>query len=129
MQPTNNPQTRQVPTPISITLTSTEVANHNTPSDCWMIISGNVYNFTAYVSQHPGGYAMAPYCGKDGTIAFQNKGGQGTHSNYANSLMTSYLLGPLNSTTQLETGNSSANTQTTPILFPTNNRESEDEDD
>ena len=119
----------QQQTKVSLTLTSTEVAKHSKQIDCWMIISGNVYNFTAYISQHPGGNVMIPYCGKDGTIAFQNKGGQGTHSNYANSLLTSYFLGPLNSTVELGNDNSSLNTQVTPILPPTNNHESESEDD
>jgi len=83
----------------NIILSASEIAKHNITNDCWLIISNNVYNVTAYIGSHPGGTnAIAVYCGQDATIAFQTKGGAGSHSSYAYSLLGNYLLGPLNQT-------------------------------
>jgi hypothetical protein len=32
-----------------------EIAKHNTDTDCWIIVEGNVYDATPYLSNHPGG--------------------------------------------------------------------------
>lgn len=58
--------------------TMTEVAMHKDRTDCWTVISGKVYNLTAWVDMHPGGSgAIAYLCGKDGTTAFSEQhGGQ-----------------------------------------------------
>lgn len=32
-----------------------QVAKHATARDCWLVISGGVYDVTAYLSEHPGG--------------------------------------------------------------------------
>jgi cytochrome b involved in lipid metabolism len=91
--------TNATPTQVStanlagITLSETEVAKHNNTSNCWIIFSGNVYDLTSYFGGHPGGNGtLAPYCGKDGSAALN---GIHNHSGYANSLLASYLLGPL----------------------------------
>ncbi len=84
----------------SITLTAQEVAKHTTVDDCWMIINGNVYDVSGYAYLHPGGPAMAQFCGTDATQAFETKGGtgKGPHSAQANELLSSMLIGPLGST-------------------------------
>jgi len=100
-QPTPSSSSSQIatPPPIATTppvaLTLAEVAKHNSASSCWMIISGKIYNFTAYISGHPGGRQMVPYCGQDGTTAFYS-GPPHAHSSFADSLLTSYFLGNLN---------------------------------
>ena len=35
--------------------TKAQVKRHNTPGNCWAIVNGSVYNFTAWISRHPGG--------------------------------------------------------------------------
>lgn len=81
-----------------LVLTAQEIAKHAVAGDCWMIISGKVYNFTAYISKHPGGSAMTPYCGRDGTIGFRTKDIGQPHSSQAAALLGGYYLGDLNQT-------------------------------
>lgn len=84
---------------------TSEVARHTILADCWMVISGKVYNITAFVAAHPGGQSsLSPYCGKDATAAFQTKGGgSGNHSSFAYNLLTNYLVANLGSTVALGT--------------------------
>jgi cytochrome b involved in lipid metabolism len=47
------------------------VAAHGTAANCWLILSGNVYDLTVWAPTHPGGVGeITKYCGKDGTTAF-----------------------------------------------------------
>jgi cytochrome b involved in lipid metabolism len=65
---------------------------HNTVSDCWSVVSGNVYNLTSYVSTHKGGAGVIEaICGKDGTKAFT-----GQHNGEAKPQtdLSSLLVGP-----------------------------------
>jgi cytochrome b involved in lipid metabolism len=90
----------------SQTYTAAQVAQHNTTSDCWIIISGNVYSVGGYISMHPGGKkALANQCGKDATTAFTTQGGNGSHSSSAHATLKTFLIGsigqaPVPSTTQ-----------------------------
>ncbi len=58
--------------------TMTEVALHNTETDCYSVVSGNVYELTSWVSKHPGGpEAIKGICGTDATAKFSGQhGGQ-----------------------------------------------------
>lgn len=61
----------------SKTYTMTDVQAHNTQSNCWSAIGGDVYDLTSWVSRHPGGaQAIIGLCGTDGTSAYTNQ-----HSN------------------------------------------------
>lgn len=71
------------------------VAIHNNQNDCWIVISGKVYNVTNFIPVHPGGTAIVPYCGQDATAAFVGK----PHSSYAYSLLPTYYVGDLSTTT------------------------------
>lgn len=67
------------------------VAQHSTRTDCWLAISGKVYNVTSFVNQHPGGAEILQGCGKDATAMFQAQG----HSNQAASMMAQFYIGDL----------------------------------
>jgi len=89
-----------------IKLTTAVVAAHNTPSDCWVIINNKVYGLSNYLNAHPGNAnTITPYCGKDGTTAFdtKDKSKPKSHSQYANSLLANYYIGDLNATATNQT--------------------------
>lgn len=53
-------------------VTREEVALHNTQNDCWIIISGKVYDITEWAPHHPGGAGIARmYAGKEATAEFR----------------------------------------------------------
>lgn len=106
-------------------LTLESVATHNTPTDCWIIISGKVYSVSSYLSQHPGGaFRITPYCGQDATQAFATQGGQGTHSSGAQADLAQLLLGSVDSVTSTTSLNPQVQTPST-----RGNDEEEYEDD
>lgn len=74
-------------------ITLTEVAEHNSVTDCWVAVDGKVYDLTEFASQHPGGEGnIAEICGTDGTSAF--KGQHGGESTPINTL-SNYEIGLL----------------------------------
>lgn len=74
-------------------LTVAEVAKHNTSDDCYIIVSGSVYDVTKFTFKHPGGSeAIIPLCGKDATAPFtQQHSGQSKPAN----VLTGLGIGPL----------------------------------
>ena len=55
-------------------ITEEEVAKHNTPEDCWIILDGNVYNVTPYLKIHPSGPdCIIAYAGKDLTDPYMKR--------------------------------------------------------
>lgn len=57
-------------------ITRADVAMHASRESCWSIISGNVYDLTSWVPQHPGGEgAILKICGTDGSVAYDGKHG------------------------------------------------------
>jgi cytochrome b involved in lipid metabolism len=76
--------------------TLAEVARHARAGDCWMAISGSVYNLAAYLPLHPTAQEIiVPFCGKEATQAYQTKNRNRPHSPYANELLAKYRIGDL----------------------------------
>ncbi|MFA6520296.1 MAG: cytochrome b5-like heme/steroid binding domain-containing protein [Candidatus Paceibacterota bacterium] len=67
--------------------TLAQVKAHSSASNCWTVVKNNVYDLTAWITQHPGGSeAIISTCGKDATIAFLGQhGGQQNPENVLNS--------------------------------------------
>ena len=77
-----------------LSITSDQVAQHNSVNDCWLIINNKVYNVTSYINLHPTGpESIISQCGKDATIAFNTKGGKGSHSQKAQDALINYYVG------------------------------------
>ncbi|KAL1968812.1 hypothetical protein VTN77DRAFT_1173 [Rasamsonia byssochlamydoides] len=52
-------------------LSAQEISRHNTPTDCWIVIDGQVWDVTDFHEQHPGGSAIIlKYAGRDATKAY-----------------------------------------------------------
>lgn len=73
--------------------TMDEVATHTSAEDCWMVISGRVYDVSMFVPDHPGGEEILKGCGKDATAMF-NAEGEHQESNAAE-LLPPYEIGVL----------------------------------
>lgn len=107
--PVNNAATAQV------SLTLAEVATHNTLQNCWIVVSGTVYDVTRYISSHPGGVsAITNTCGTDATQAFQTRGGKGSHSQNAYNLLSQYAIGTLGSSVTVNPPTSGSTTKPPP---------------
>ncbi len=56
--------------------TMAQIAVHNTGTNCWTTVQGNVYDVTSWINRHPGGSdAILSLCGKDGSAAFDDQHG------------------------------------------------------
>lgn len=76
------------------TYSTTEVAQHASSTDCWMIIEGSVYDVTAYIPQHPGRDRILEGCGTDATDLFTGKSALGrVHSALAKQTLSKYIIG------------------------------------
>ena len=77
----------------STTYTLSDVAKHNTSTDCWTTVNGGVYDVTSWISKHPGGQqAIIGMCGIDGSDAFNGQhGGQRRPANE----LASFKIGTL----------------------------------
>ena len=94
-------QGEELPTPTEPTpgaspdsgISVAEVQKHNTATDCWSVVNGNVYDLTSYISKHKGGSGvLTAICGKDGTKAFT---GQHAGAAKPNADLSSLLVGAL----------------------------------
>ncbi|WZZ21040.1 hypothetical protein YC2023_122427 [Brassica napus] len=73
-----------------------EVSQHNKTKDCWLIISGKVYDVTPFMDDHPGGdEVLLSSTGKDATNDFEDVG----HSDTARDMMEKYYIGEIDSST------------------------------
>ncbi|XP_048422208.1 cytochrome b5 [Pyrus x bretschneideri] len=73
-----------------------EVAKHNHKKDCWIIISGKVYDVTPFLEEHPGGdEVLLLAVEKDATDDFNDVG----HSDSAREQMEKYYVGKVDTST------------------------------
>ncbi|KAK9075253.1 hypothetical protein SSX86_003574 [Deinandra increscens subsp. villosa] len=73
-----------------------DVAKHEKLDDCWVIISGKVYDVTPFMEEHPGGSEVVlAATGKDATTDFEETG----HSDEAKQLMSKYYVGNVDQST------------------------------
>ncbi|KAL1532076.1 Cytochrome b5 isoform E [Salvia divinorum] len=69
-----------------------EVMTHNKTKDCWLVISGKVYDVTPFMDEHPGGdEVLLAATGKDATNDFEDVG----HSDSAREMMDKYCIGEI----------------------------------
>lgn len=72
-----------------------EVAQHNTDSDCWLILGEDerlVYDITSFLDEHPGGpQIILDVAGQDANDDFEDIG----HSTDARNMLESYLVGKI----------------------------------
>lgn len=38
-------------------ISAKQISGHNTPSDCWIVVDGQVWDVTDFLEDHPGGAA------------------------------------------------------------------------
>uniref|UniRef100_A0A2N9IUW5 Cytochrome b5 heme-binding domain-containing protein n=1 Tax=Fagus sylvatica TaxID=28930 RepID=A0A2N9IUW5_FAGSY len=73
-----------------------DVAKHNKTKDCWLVISGKVYDVTPFMEDHPGGdEVLLSGTGKDATNDFEDVG----HSDSAREMMEKYYIGEIDAST------------------------------
>ena len=76
----NLPTQQDVAPAAGNTVTTAELAKHNTLTDCWVSVSGKVYDVTKIIPTHKNGEQLVgSHCGGDATIAFTTRGGKGPH--------------------------------------------------
>ncbi|XVE55797.1 hypothetical protein DITRI_Ditri03aG0185900 [Diplodiscus trichospermus] len=72
--------------------TLSQVAQHKSRKDCWLVIDGRVLNVTKFLEEHPGGEeVLLESAGKDATKEFKDIG----HSKSAQNLLFKYQVGVL----------------------------------
>lgn len=87
LQSNNNKETT-IPKIDTTGLTLEEIAKHNSVNDCYLIVSGAVYDVTSYINQHPGGVKnITSRCGSEASSIFS-----AIHSNFAWNLLKNFYV-------------------------------------
>ncbi|OCL12331.1 cytochrome b5 [Glonium stellatum] len=69
-----------------------DVSEHNTKKDLYVVVHDKVYNATSFVDEHPGGEeVLLDVAGQDATEAFEDVG----HSDEAREILDGLLVGTL----------------------------------
>lgn len=78
------------------TYSKADLAKHATPDNCWMAIRGGVYDFSAYLPEHPSRPDLIElWCGKEATEAYNTKTKGRPHAPFADELLAKYKIGKL----------------------------------
>lgn len=84
--------TTTVPSPTIPEYNLSEVSNHCTPDDCWLVIFDRVYDVTSFLQEHPGGeYIMMEFAGRDATIPFRST----RHGKDSYQMLSRFMIGIL----------------------------------
>ncbi len=76
--------------------TKDEVAEHNSPENCWMSFEGGVYDLSEYLPDHDKFLDIREWCGRDMTADFKDKAGEGRdHRSGTYELLEKYRIGNL----------------------------------
>ncbi len=87
--PVSTPKPTPKPTSVPSPFTMTNIAKHNSKSDCYLVINNNVYSVSSYIDSHPGGTRkIVEKCGQEVTGIFAQ-----VHSNKAWDLLAKYKIG------------------------------------
>eukprot|EP01024_Parvocaulis_polyphysoides_P039727 TRINITY_DN35947_c0_g1_i2.p1 TRINITY_DN35947_c0_g1~~TRINITY_DN35947_c0_g1_i2.p1 ORF type:complete len:473 (-),score=40.98 TRINITY_DN35947_c0_g1_i2:268-1686(-) len=73
-----------------------EIALHNMPHDCWLIVDRKVYDVTKWVAHHPGGSLIHVSAGQDCTQMFISY-----HPKYVKGLLEQYYIGDVQDDEQI----------------------------
>uniref|UniRef100_A0A3B3SF03 Cytochrome b5 n=1 Tax=Paramormyrops kingsleyae TaxID=1676925 RepID=A0A3B3SF03_9TELE len=69
-----------------------EVEEHKSPHNCWIVINNKVYDVTKFLEEHPGGVeVLCEHAGGDATENYEDVG----HSTDARQMAESYVIGEL----------------------------------
>ena len=73
--------------------TTEEIALHNKPGDCWLVLEGKVYDVSPYMNEHPGGALtmIGEANGREAIEAYEDA----EHSKLARNMLKTYLIGTL----------------------------------
>ena len=84
------------PEMMETTYTMSEVGEHATEDDCWIVINDTVYDVTEFIAagKHPGGDVIRQRCGTDVTeVFFDRPNGSGSHSKEAQGFAETMAIG------------------------------------
>ncbi|XP_071691046.1 cytochrome b5-like [Rutidosis leptorrhynchoides] len=82
-------------------LSLAEVSKHDNKNDCWLIISGKVYDITPFLDDHPGGdEVLTQATKKDATEDFEDVG----HSQNARDMLKDFYVGDIDVSTMPQKG-------------------------
>ncbi len=85
--------TTPTPAPTTSGIAMTEIAKHNSRTNCWSAVNGNVYDLTSWIPNHPGGERqILSMCGIDGSVAYN---GQHAGSKKTTTILAGFKLGAL----------------------------------
>lgn len=108
----------------SNTFTKSDVALHNTQSDCYVIFENTVYDLTSYIKLHDRYLDIREWCGNDMTQAFKTKDGTNRdHKSSSYSLLENYKIGTLSAdvtaTSTVKLNPTTNSISTTPTIINT----------
>lgn len=96
----------QIDIPSIKKISASEVAQHISRDDLYIVIHKMVYNISSFINEHPGGEeVLFDVAGQDATDAFEDVG----HSDEARDILKKLLVGELEGIIKMEQPSSSEN--------------------